>query len=235
MAAVGAMGPLIVGGFTALSTGIKMMDIAKIGKGVLGILALGAAFIPFTFALSLLTGVSPTAILASVAAMYALGAGAIFLGSIFASGIGAALFFAGVAGIAALGAAFIPFGKASQMAGEGMKNFGDGVKDIAANISQIVSLEDTLSVFKDDEIISGIYAMGDAIGYLNNQLSGLGVNLPALTEINKTKNEQNANGEVVAKLDELIGLMKSGGIAVNIDGSKASTLLGVATRFRGAS
>jgi len=29
--------------------------------------------------------------------------------------------------------------------------------------------------------------------------------------------------------------MKSGGIAVNIDGSKASTLLGVATRFRGAS
>jgi hypothetical protein len=235
MAAVGAMGPLIVGGFTALSTGIKMMDIAKIGMGVLGILALGAAFIPFTFALSLLTGVSPTAILASVAAMYALGAGAIFLGSIFASGIGAALFFAGVAGIAALGLAFIPFGKASQMAGEGMKNFGDGVKDIAANISQISSLEETFSIFKDQELIAGIYSMGFAIAFLNTQLSALGTNLPALAEINKSKNEQSANGEVVAKLDELIGLMQSGAIAVNIDGSKVSTAVGVATRFKGAS
>jgi hypothetical protein len=234
MAAVGAMGPLIVGGFTALSTGIKMMDIAKIGMGVLGILALGAAFIPFTFALSLLTGVSPTAILASVAAMYALGAGAIFLGSIFASGIGAALFFAGVAGIAALGAAFIPFGKASQMAGEGMKNFGDGVKDIAANISQISSLEETLSIFKDQELIAGIYSMGFAIAFLNTQLSALGTNLPALAEINKSKNEQSANGEVVAKLDELIGLMQSGAIAVNIDGTKVSTAVGVATRLRGS-
>jgi len=235
MAAVGAMGPLIVGGFTALSTGIKMMDIAKIGMGVLGILALGAAFIPFTFALSLLTGVSPTAILASVAAMYALGAGAIFLGSIFASGIGAALFFAGVAGIAALGLAFIPFGKASQMAGEGMKNFGDGVKDIAANISQISSLEETFSIFKDQELIAGIYSMGFAIAFLNTQLSALGTNLPALAEINKSKNEQSANGEVVAKLDELIGLMQSGAIAVNIDGTKVSTAVGVATKFRGAS
>jgi hypothetical protein len=39
---------------------------------------------------------------------------------------------------------------------------------------------------------------------------------------------------MVDKLDELIGLMKSGGIAVNMDGSKVSTALGVATKFRGA-
>jgi len=41
--------------------------------------------------------------------------------------------------------------------------------------------------------------------------------------------------EVVNKLDELIGLMKSGAIAVNIDGTKVSTVVGVATKFRGAS
>ena len=41
------------------------------------------------------------------------------------------------------------------------------------------------------------------------------------------------NDEVVAKLDELIGLMRSGGIAVNIDGTKVSTAVGVATRLRG--
>jgi hypothetical protein len=235
MALIGAMGPLIVGGFTALSTGIKMMDIAKIGMGILGIGALGLAFGIFLLGLRGLIGVNPNSIIASVAALYAVGGAALFLGSVFSTGIGAAAFFAGVAGIAALGLAMIPFGNAAKLAGDGMMNFGTGIKDIASNISQIVSLEDTLSVFKDDEIISGIYAMGDAIGYLNNQLSGLGVNLPALTEINKSKNEQNANGEVVAKLDELISLMKNGGIAVNIDGSKASTLLGVATKFRGAS
>ena len=43
-----------------------------------------------------------------------------------------------------------------------------------------------------------------------------------------------SNKQVVDKLDELIGLMKSGGIAVNMDGSKVSTALGVATKFRGA-
>ena len=235
MALIGTMGPTITKGFTALADGIKTMNIAKIGMGILGIGALGLAFGIFVLGLRELIGVNPNSIIASVAALYAVGGAALFLGTIFSTGIGAAAFFAGVAGIAALGLAMIPFGNASKLAGDGMINFGTGIKDIASNISQIVSLEDTLSVFKDDEIISGIYAMGDAIGYLNNQLSGLGVNLPALTEINKTKNEQNANGEVVAKLDELIGLMKSGGIAVNIDGSKASTLLGVATRFRGAS
>jgi len=58
MAAVGAMGPLIVGGFTALSTGIKMMDISAIGKGLLGIAALGLSIIPFAFAMTLFSGVN---------------------------------------------------------------------------------------------------------------------------------------------------------------------------------
>ena len=235
MALIGTMGPTITKGFTALADGIKTMNIAKIGMGILGIGALGLAFGIFVLGLRELIGVNPNSIIASVAALYAVGGAALFLGSVFSTGIGAAAFFAGVAGIAALGLAMIPFGNAAKLAGEGMINFGTGIKDIASNISQIVSLEDTLSVFKDDEIISGIYAMGDAIGYLNNQLSGLGVNLPALTEINKTKSEQNANGEVVAKLDELISLMKNGGLAVNLNGRAAGNIIANDIRFRGAS
>ena len=234
MAAVGAMAPLITLGFTALSTGIKMMDISAIGKGLLGIAALGLSIIPFAFAMTLFSGVSWTGVIAGAAALVIFAAAAFGLGALLA-GPGAIIFGAGVIGIAALGVAMLPLAYAAKLAGEGMKNFGSGVKDIAANISQIASLKETLSVFKDQELIDGIYSMGFAIAFLNSQLSALGVNLPALTEINKSKNEQNANGEVVAKLDELIGLMRSGGIAVNIDGSKASTLLGVATRFKGAS
>jgi hypothetical protein len=48
------------------------------------------------------------------------------------------------------------------------------------------------------------------------------------------KNAAGGGDEVVSKLDELIELMKSGGIAVNIDGSKVSTAVGVATKFRGS-
>ena len=234
MAAIGVLGPLITVGFTALSTGIKMMDISAIGKGLLGIAALGLSIIPFAFAMSLFSGVNWTGVIAGSAALVIFAAAAFGLGALLA-GPGAIIFGAGVIGIAALGVAMLPLATAAKLAGEGMKDFGSGVKDIATNISQIASLEETLSVFKDQELIDGIYSMGFAIAFLNSQLSSLGVNLPALTEINKSKNEQNANGEVVAKLDELIGLMRSGGIAVNIDGSKASTLLGVATRFKGAS
>ena len=42
------------------------------------------------------------------------------------------------------------------------------------------------------------------------------------------------NKQVVAKLDELITLMSNGGIAVNIDGTKASMLLAKAQKERGA-
>jgi len=67
-------------------------------------------------------------------------------------------------------------------------------------------------------------------------LSGKSV---ANTEAMKNQTETStsiidSNKQMVDKLDELIGLMKSGGIAVNMDGSKVSTALGVATKFRGA-
>jgi hypothetical protein len=234
MAGIGALGVLITAGFTALSTGIKMMDISLIGKGLLGIAALGLSIIPFAFAMTLFSDVNWTGVIAGAAALVIFAAAAFGLGALLA-GPGAILFGAGVIGIAALGVAMLPLATAAKLAGEGMKDFGAGVKDIAANISQIASLEETLSIFKDQELINGIYSMGFAIAFLNSQLSALGTNLPALAEINKSKNEQSANGEVVAKLDELIGLMQSGAIAVNIDGSKVSTAVGVATRFKGAS
>lgn len=234
MAAVGALAPLITAGFTGLSAGIKMMDITAIGKGLLGIAALGISIIPFAFAMSLFSDVNWTGVMAGAAALVVFTAAAFGLGALLASGVGAVLFAAGVAGIAALGVAMLPFAYAAKLAGEGMKDFGIGVKDIAANISELASLKDTLSVFKDQEVISGIYAMGMAIAFLNSQLEQLGVNLPALGEVNKIKGEQGRNDEVVGKLDELIQLMRNGGIAVNIDGSKVSTAVGVATKFRGA-
>ena len=145
-------------------------------------------------------------------------------------------------GIALLGLAFIPFaisamaaGKAMQMFGQGIESIGTGIKDIAANISALASLDDTLLIFKDASLILGIYAMANAIGALNSELNGVATNLPALKNLESIRiGAGGGNAELVAKLDELIVLMKNGGIAVNLDGTKVSTALGVATKFRGA-
>ena len=130
MAAVGALAPLITAGFTGLSAGIKMMDITAIGKGLLGIAALGISIIPFAFAMSLFSDVNWTGVMAGAAALVVFTAAAFGLGALLASGVGAVLFAAGVAGIAALGVAMLPFAYAAKLAGEGMKDFGIGVKDI---------------------------------------------------------------------------------------------------------
>jgi hypothetical protein len=77
--------------------------------------------------------------------------------------------------------------------------------------------------------------MANAIGALNTELNGVATNLPALKNLESIRTATGGgNGELVAKLDELIVLMKNGGIAVNLDGTKVSTALGVATKFRGA-
>jgi hypothetical protein len=143
-------------------------------------------------------------------------------------------------GIALLGLAFIPFaisamaaGKAMQMFGQGIESIGTGIKDIAANISALASLDDTLLIFKDVSLILGIYAMANAIGALNDELSGVATNLPALKNLESIRTATGGSStDVVNKLDDLIGLMRSGGIAVYMDSIKVSNALGVAVTFR---
>lgn len=228
----------ILGVFRSLASGIKLMDITKIGKGILGIAALGVAMFPLTYALKALIGVNPIAILASVGALYALGAAAVALGAIMSTGAGAVLFIAGVAGIAALGLALLPFAYAAEKAGKGMVELGVGIKDIAANIKEISQLESILSFFKSNEITNGINSMTEALKKLNEQLSMAVEGKSQLNGTIKTANvageKDTRNKDIVDKLDQLINLMANGGIAVNIDGSKATSLLSRSQRERGA-
>ena len=287
MAAVGAMAPLITLGFTALSTGIKMMDISAIGKGLLGIAALGLSIIPFAFAMTLFSGVSWTGVIAGAAALVIFAAAAFGLGALLA-GPGAIIFGAGVIGIAALGVAMLPLAYAAKLAAEGFAlmndvdliNIGLGLSTLSGAvlkfgasmaaggmssflgggmILQLVALAaispalnnasmalssigGTLQMFKDEAVVEGIENITEAIKGLNAEINNVNLlNVSGLALLgNNAKGAAGTAGggggdEIVAKLDELIGLMRSGGIAVNIDGSKASTLLGVATRFKGAS
>jgi hypothetical protein len=112
-----------------------------------------------------------------------------------------------------------------------------GIKSIGVSLLDAI----TAPFRQGFNLISGYFggpklpSFSDMIGD-KPDLSGKPVtNIETIKNKTETSNQiVDSNKQVVNKLDELIGLMKNGGIAVNMDGSKVSTALGVATKFRGA-
>ena len=153
-------------------------------------------------------------------------------------------------GLYTLSGAVLAFG--ASMAGGGMLSFLGGgmilqlvalaaISPALNNASMALSsIGGTLQMFKDEAVVEGIENITEAIKGLNAEINNVNLlNVAGLALLGNTaKGAAGTAGggggyEVVAKLDELIGLMRSGGIAVNIDGTKVSTAVGVATRLRG--
>ena len=207
------------------------------------VLALGAALIMFAGAMYILAKAGQQFNTVDWSSLGKMGVILAVLGLTIAGLMATGVLETAAGGIALLGLAFIPFaisamaaGKAMQMFGQGIESIGTGIKDIAANISALASLDDTLLIFKDVSLILGIYAMANAIGALNDELSGVATNLPALKNLEITRSATGGGStEVVAKLDELISLMKNGGLAVNLNGRAAGNIIADDIRFRGAS
>ena len=207
------------------------------------VLALGAALIMFAGAMYILAKAGQQFNTVDWSSLGKMGVILAVLGLTIAGLMATGVLETAAGGIALLGLAFIPFaisamaaGKAMQMFGQGIESIGTGIKDIAANISALASLDDTLLIFKDVSLILGIYAMANAIGALNDELSGVATNLPALKNLEITRSATGGGStEVVAKLDELISLMKNGGLAVNLNGRAAGNIIANDIRFRGAS
>ena len=207
------------------------------------VLALGAALIMFAGAMYILAKAGQQFNTVDWSSLGKMGVILAVLGLTIAGLMATGVLETAAGGIALLGLAFIPFaisamaaGKAMQMFGQGIESIGTGIKDIAANISALASLDDTLLIFKDVSLILGIYAMANAIGALNDELSGVATNLPALKNLEITRSATGGGStEVVAKLDELISLMKNGGLAVNLNGRAAGNIIASDIRFFGAS
>jgi len=149
-------------------------------------------------------------------------------------------------GLYTLSGAVLAFG--ASMAGGGMLSFLGGgmmlqlvalaaISPALNNASMALSsIGGTLQMFKDEAIVEGIENITEAIKGLNKEINNVNLlNVAGLALLGNTAKGTAGGGgdEVVNKLDELIGLMKSGAIAVNIDGTKVSTAVGVATKFRG--
>jgi hypothetical protein len=153
-------------------------------------------------------------------------------------------------GLYTLSGAVLAFGTA--MAGGGMMSFlgggmmlqlvalaaiSPGLVNASTALSSIGSV---LQTFKDETIVEGIENITEAVKGLNEEINKVNLlnisGLALLGNVSRgaTGGGAGGNSEVVAKLDELIELMRAGGIAINIDGSKVSTAVGSATKFRGS-
>lgn len=98
----------------------------------------------------------------------------------------------------------------------------------------------SLASFEDSAAIDGIKAVTAEIKKLNDEINN--VNLLKVAALNLMNSPQkssvessgNSSKAVVDKLDQLINLMASGGIGVNIDGSRANLLLAKSKKDRGS-
>jgi hypothetical protein len=233
-------GGLALAGFAILAAVLGQFA-SQIIIGSLAIAILGIALIPFTYAMSLLAGLSMESVAAAALGLV-LFAGAVFaLGAIMFSGVGALVFGAGILALIALGGALMILGMGISVLASGMGALSGVLGPIATSISTIMTS------------LGGILGMIGPIALLSTALFGLGASmiflgtagliaLPGIAALASIKEITvglasilgiggGAEGESKdAKMDELIseikGLrddLKAGKIAVHMDGTKVTS------------
>ena len=208
-------------------------------QGALAVAILGAALIPFAFAMNLISGVNIESVLAAAAGLVIFSAAAAGLGFILP------FVLAGAVGIAALGAALIVFGAGLNVVGQGM---GVLNQNLAGTAESIVSIgQNLIPLFG---YIAPIAALSLSLMGLAGALTAVGVAgtvaLPGLLAIQAAGavagvvggviegifggGEGGAtggeSGEMSALLDEIKGLradLNSGKVAVYLDGKKVTS------------
>jgi hypothetical protein len=237
---------VIFGGIALAAFALGAFAISKVAndiiKGSIAIAILGIALIPFTYAMSLLAGLSMESVAAAAVGLV-LFAGAVFaLGAIMFSGVGALVFGAGILALIALGGALMILGVGISVLAGGMTALNGVLGPIATSISTIMTS------------LGGILGMIGPIALLSTALFGLGASmiflgsagliaLPGITALAAIQTITVGLASILgldaggagkdgkdAKMDELIneikGLradMEAGKIQVHMDGQKVTS------------
>jgi hypothetical protein len=201
--------------------------------GAIAIGILGAALIPFAFALNMMSNVNGDGLIAAglalvffAGAMFALGA-LLFAGG----GLGAVLFGAGIIGLIALGAAMTAFGI-------GLKSVSEGMSSLTSSLPLIVEQISALSQLN----FLPIFGLAAALTALAMALSAVAIAgvlaLPALAGIGAIAagvgglfGGGEKGGENKELLDEIKGLradLNSGKVAVYMDGYRVTAAVAAA-------
>lgn len=161
----GLIGKSIEGILGGIARGLKVFEKVSwpaIAKGSVAILALGAALIPFAFAMSLMKGIDWKTLGVAAAGLVLFTAAAFGLGALM-MGPGAILFGAGVIAIAALGLALLPLSISAEKAGKAMVNLGNGFKSVVDSFVVLQSLSFIGTILQLYNLTDAILSVSDAI------------------------------------------------------------------------
>lgn len=237
---------VIFGGIALAAFALGAFAISKVAndiiKGSIAIAILGIALIPFTYAMSLLAGLSMESVAAAAVGLV-LFAGAVFaLGAIMFSGVGALVFGAGILALIALGGALMILGGGISILASGMTALNGVLGPIATSISTIMtSLGGILGMIGPIALLSmALFGLGASMIFLGS--AGL-IALPGITALAAIQTITVGLASILGldaggaggngkdeKMDELIneikGLradMNAGKIQVHMDGQKVTS------------
>ena len=106
-------------------------------KGAIAVAILGAALIPFAYAMNLISGLNIGSVLAAAAGLVIFSAAVFGLGALMMTGVGAFIFGAGLLALIGLGAAMMVLGAGLLVAGAGFQAIGNSMGSIISTISQV--------------------------------------------------------------------------------------------------
>lgn len=195
-----------VGGIIGLSVATKIIakGSSEMIKGAIAVAILGAALIPFAYAMSLIAGLDIGSVLAAAAGLVIFSAAVFGLGAIMMTGVGAAVFGAGLLALAGLGVAMIFLGKGLQMVTEPMKIFSDSMAKMIQSMDPTALLKvaialpllalgiyglaaSTLFILPAVGVLTllgaGIAAFGKLIGFAAPGIESLAKSLTSLSTI----------------------------------------------------
>jgi hypothetical protein len=191
-------------------------------QGAIAIAILGAALIPFAFAMSLIQGLSIDSVLAAAAGLVLFGAAAAGLGLILP------FVLAGALGIAVLGAALIVFGTGMNLIGSGFGAISSSLPAIMEQISAVSQID-----------YMPILGLAGALTVLAFALAAVAVSgllaLPVLMALGGLSSLFGGGGEgggegktdsTAQLIEEIKGLradLNAGKISVNMDGQKVTS------------
>jgi hypothetical protein len=106
-------------------------------KGAVAVAILGAALIPFAFAMNLISGLDIGAVLAAAGGLVIFSAAVFGLGALMMSGVGALVFGAGLVALTGLGVTMAVLGAGLLVAAAGFQAIGSSLSGVLSTISQL--------------------------------------------------------------------------------------------------
>ena len=197
-------------------------------EGAIAVAILGAALIPFAFALNMMAGVNMGAVLAAAAGLVIFSAAIFGLGALMMSGVGAVVFGAGILALVALGAAMLVLGAGLLMAGAGFSAISGILPTMVDQVSALSQIDfmPILGLAGALTMLAGALALVAISGLLAlpvlMALGGLSVLFGGGSGA-EGGGKKDSTAELIEEIKGLRADLNAGKISVHMDGQKVTS------------